>query len=617
MGCASESSLQRFLEGTLSPPAASALQDHLSGCDACRELLAGAARETLPEHDASEAAPDSAKGEPALGAPRTVGRYQVGEPIGAGGMGVVYAARDPKLDRPIAIKILRTAIFRGLPEARALVLREARAMAKLAHPNVLAVHDVGELGDTLFVAMELVEGGTLAAWLRERPRPWTEVLDAFLAAARGLEAAHAAGLVHRDFKPDNVLVGQDGRVRVTDFGLALPSSAREPASGSPPYMAPEQRRGEPADARADVYSFCVALHEGLAGERPKDGLVSARVPKALRASLARGLSATPAARQPSMLALRSELERLRSAPRRRLVLAAATSAFALVAVLSALLVHERQQRGALVERKGQLDTRIAATLAAMDGEKPPGRLVALERDLGSLTDDARRALAELRRKGGEPKPTPADRLDVHIAELLKKFGAETYAVPPLFRETLRRHIELIVRGKDLPAARERMARWMPVLRRELAARGLPAELAYVPWTESHYTPEARSPTGAYGLWQFTAGTARLFGLVVDDKVDERADGEKSSRAAAAYLASLLADFGRDSFMLALASYNLGEHKMRKVLHTLALGPGGLRPEERDFWHLYRLKLLPEETREYVPGVLAAAIVFEHPADYFK
>src|SRR5207237_10117802 len=130
-------------------------------------------------------------------------------------------------------------------------------------------------------AMELVEGGTLGAWLRERPRSWMEVLEMFLAAARGLEAAHDAGVVHRDFKPDNVLVGKDGRARVTDFGLALPSSAREPASGSPPYMAPEQRRGEPADARADLYSFCVALHEGLCGERP-DRAVSAKLPMALR-----------------------------------------------------------------------------------------------------------------------------------------------------------------------------------------------------------------------------------------------------------------------------------------------------------------------------------------------
>src|SRR5437763_1115036 len=149
----------------------------------------------------------------------TVGRYVVLDRIGAGGMGVVYAAYDPELDRRVAIKLLRPDRFSS-EAGRLRLLREAQALARLTHPNVVAVYDAGTFGDRVFVAMELVEGETLRQWLGEGPRSWREVLDRFLPAGRGLAAAHAAGLVHRDFKPENVLLGRDGRVRVMDFGLA-------------------------------------------------------------------------------------------------------------------------------------------------------------------------------------------------------------------------------------------------------------------------------------------------------------------------------------------------------------------------------------------------------------
>ncbi|MCA9637679.1 MAG: serine/threonine protein kinase, partial [Myxococcales bacterium] len=174
-----------------------------------------------------------------LGRGATIGRYLVLARLGAGGMGVVYAAYDPELDRKVAVKLLRSGGHD--PRGRARLLREAQALAKLAHPNVVAVHDVGTVGAQIFVAMEFVEGMTLRRWLAARPRAWPEIVEVFVAVGRGLAAAHAAGLVHRDLKPDNVMVGSDGRARVMDFGLAHARANRELLADDP---------AEPADPDA-------------------------------------------------------------------------------------------------------------------------------------------------------------------------------------------------------------------------------------------------------------------------------------------------------------------------------------------------------------------------------
>jgi tetratricopeptide (TPR) repeat protein/predicted Ser/Thr protein kinase len=292
--------------------------------------------------------------------PARVGGYVILRELGSGGMGVVYAGYDERLDRRVAIKLLRDA--RGNEAARARLHREAQAMARLAHPNVITVHEVGIHEGQLFVAMEFVAGKTLGAWMRERgsPRPWPEVLEVFIAAGRGLAAAHEAGLVHRDFKPENVMVGDDGRVRVMDFGLARvdaselvrtgevvaesSSSSRLTQTGvvmgTPAYMSLEQFDGAELDARSDQFSFCVALYEALHGERPFAGesvrqLVRAlehgevrtapagtSVPTWLRSVIVKGLAKDRAQRWPSMRAL---LEALADdpAPRRRRWAAAA------------------------------------------------------------------------------------------------------------------------------------------------------------------------------------------------------------------------------------------------------------------------------------------------------
>ena len=305
-----------------------------------------------------------------------LGRFTSLEPLGAGGMGIVLAAYDPQLDRRVAIKVLRT---RGItPERRekeaARLLREAKAMAQLSHPNVVTVFEAGTVDEHVFIAMEYVAGRTLRRWLNERKRTVAEIIDVFVKAGRGLAAGHAAGLVHRDFKPDNVLVGDDGRVRVIDFGLARgvldatdepdlrtkPMDVHSPLttvgsmSGTPAYMAPEQHeRGTPQlDARTDQFAFCVSLFEALHGRLPYEGEtmielvanislgnmraiapradISARVNQALM----RGLETKPADRFPSMTALLDQLEP--PAPRRSrtgVAIAAVVAAAAAVAIV--------------------------------------------------------------------------------------------------------------------------------------------------------------------------------------------------------------------------------------------------------------------------------------------
>jgi tetratricopeptide (TPR) repeat protein len=283
-----------------------------------------------------------------------MGRYALRRIIGTGGMGIVFEAHDPELDRVVALKVLRgTAHASGESRLR----REGQIMARLTHPNVIRVYDVGVSNGHLFVAMEYIGGGTLATWLEEKPRTPNEILTAFVQAGRGLAAAHATGMVHRDFKPANVLVGTDGRVLVTDFGIARAASmeesnpptpmpspapdAKDPAGssqltltrtgeliGTPAYMAPEQFTAGPIDARADQFSFCVSLWRALYGLAPFKGntfeeladstgrgkleplppSVASRAPTPVRVALERGLQQEPAKRFPSMNALLAAIE---------------------------------------------------------------------------------------------------------------------------------------------------------------------------------------------------------------------------------------------------------------------------------------------------------------------
>ncbi|MFT3694101.1 MAG: protein kinase [Kofleriaceae bacterium] len=272
MGCFDDNLVTELVSGTLPLEEQVAVQEHLDTCVACRELVGAAAADAAWEH---------------LEPGARVGRYRVTGVIGAGAMGVVYAAEDPELGRTVALKLC----------AAPRLLREAQALAKLQHPNVVTLHELGTFGDQAFVALEHVAGGTLTTWLAT-PRSVGEVVRIFVQVGEGLAAAHAAGLVHRDVKPANILVGD--RARITDFGLAA-SHADDDAGkivGTPAYLAPEVKRGEPADARSDQYAFCLSLDEALPAK-----------PRWLDKIVRRGLAANPADRWPDMRALVDALQR--------------------------------------------------------------------------------------------------------------------------------------------------------------------------------------------------------------------------------------------------------------------------------------------------------------------
>jgi len=308
--------------------------EHLDGCSACRRLAAALAGVEGERPD-----PQEPRG-------RLVSRYVLLECLGAGGMGLVYSAFDPQLERKVALKLIRPDAVRS-PEVRARLVAEAKAMARVSHPNVVTVYDAGIHEGQPFVTMQLVVGGSLREHLRGLSlRAWRERLRLLVEAGEGLAAAHAAGIVHRDFKPENVLVTPEGEVRVGDFGLAgelwreelegpaRSEQTRAQAVGTPAYMAPELLAGACADARSDQFSYCLTLFEALIGQRPGvdprslEGPTGAgrslkRLPSRLRRAVLRGLAPKPEDRFPSMRELLAALRLAQPLGRRaRLLLVA-------------------------------------------------------------------------------------------------------------------------------------------------------------------------------------------------------------------------------------------------------------------------------------------------------
>ncbi len=378
------------------------------------------------------ATPEALRGDHAELAPGTrVGRYKIVRRMGAGGMGVVYQARDSGLGRLVGLKLVLA--HRDTNAAADRLLREARAMAGISHPNVLTVYDVGEYEGRLYYAMELMEGGTLREWLEQKYRTPREVANVMMQAARGLAAAHAVGLVHHDFKPDNVLVSSTGSVRVADFGLVrmaspVPARVAPVEEGAPPpldgnlivgtpgYMAPEQLLGEPTDARTDQFSFCVTLCEALYGESPFKGEIATDVetrvvvmkavlagevqlppgrpvPAWLRRIILRGLSVDPRARWPSLDAVADLLDRGLHRKRR---LGVAAAGAALIAGTIALTVW------ALGERKPPVEWQ--PDVIGIESEGNPARLGAMSRDGSLLAFSSRREVWTQRRGTAERVP---------------------------------------------------------------------------------------------------------------------------------------------------------------------------------------------------------------------
>ncbi len=362
------------------------------------------------------------------------GEYRVLGQLGHGAMGIVHRAHDPRLDRYVALKlVLPFGGARDATKARARLVAEARALARVSHPNVLAVYDVGVRRDVVYVALELVDGVDLDQWLRARARPWTEVVRVFDAVAAGLCAVHDAGLVHRDVKPANVLIERAvpgraaERVLVADFGVARATSGVESITepgdaevsgsgdqpltetgrvvGTPVYMAPEQHYGLEAGPAADQYAYCVAFHEALYGKRPFGGDIwsllhakqsppdappaSSDVPRWLWRIVRRGLSLNPADRFASMADLRAAL---RDGPRRRrrlLVLGAGATILAGIAIAWAVTRGDRCD--VYAARLGEVwnDGRAASIAAAFVASDRPGARETWKRVAPRFDDYAR------------------------------------------------------------------------------------------------------------------------------------------------------------------------------------------------------------------------------------
>lgn len=346
----SDDTLQGLVDGFLEASERATAERHLEVCATCRrvrDVLGGlAARSTGP-----------APGD-------SLGRFRLLEEVGHGSVGRVFSAWDPVLSRRVAVKVLKPELG-ALPRAQQLLLREAQALARLTHPHVVAVHDAGSDRGATWLAMEFVEGTTFKDWLAANPRRTHDILERFREACAGLAAAHRVGLLHRDFKPGNLMLGADGRLRVTDFGLAalaqeatggvLPVGAALEASltdtgalvGTPAYLAPEQWEGRPASNATDQFSVAVTLFEALTGRRPFDGVTaterltsirrgprwpaSTRLPRALKAAITRALSVEPGDRFPSIEAFGAALAQV---DRRRTALVALSALTAGVLVLA-------------------------------------------------------------------------------------------------------------------------------------------------------------------------------------------------------------------------------------------------------------------------------------------
>jgi eukaryotic-like serine/threonine-protein kinase len=379
MSCVTDEMFAAWVSGALEPLEIERIQNHAADCATCRALTL-AVFGLVPRPAA-----------PALGAiGATIGRYRVTGPLGEGAMGIVLRGRDPVLERDVAIKIINAAA--ATAEQRERLLAEAKLLAAIDHPNVVRVHDAGVIDDEVFVAMELVPGATLAAWLAEASRPIAERLDVLADVGAGLGAVHAAGVVHRDIKPDNIVV-RAGRGVIVDLGLARPSAVAGPAgtgiAGTPRFIAPEVSATRPATALADQFAWWTVVEDAL-GDTARP---------ALAAAIARGRSPDPEQRFPSMgeavAALRAAV-----APRRRLWRVLAPGAVVLATLATVLVLRPAPHDACAPEppaswtdaRRATIAGRLAA--AGVDAAKVLGALAARASQTATLRADACRAAAD-------------------------------------------------------------------------------------------------------------------------------------------------------------------------------------------------------------------------------
>jgi hypothetical protein len=526
--------------------------------------------------------------------------------------------------------------------------REALITARLQHPAVVPVFDIGELPDRgPFYAMKLVEGTSLdsaiarASTLAER----LSLLPHAVAVVDAIAYAHSRGIVHRDLKPHNVLVGAFGETVVVDWGLAKEVHAADDAVtvavspdesltrlgtvlGTPAYMSPEQAAGVAVDARADVYALGAMLYHLLTGRRPSAGHptslshIEPRLPIDLVTIVEKAMAPSPADRYPAAGEMAADLRRFQTGQLvgahhytalqlvRRLVSRhpaacslGALTVFAIGFALATLVgrqFHVREMRQA----KRALDAQILDLESVMAETHDTGTLRTLEDRLDDAIGRARVASQELA-DAGAVIARGDDALDRRIHGVLAGLDADTYSIPPRFRNTVAAAIEQSARRVTNAVTQTRKRNVWPIITRELSAFGLPEELAYIALMESGLNASLLfPPTDAAGLWQLKRLTALDRGLRVDDTVDERLDVMKSTQVATQMLAEMFAQIGDDATLIAVMAYPLGVEKTRGFLREIAMEKGGWRSGRRSYWHFYRTHRWSFEAEEYVPRVIA-------------
>ncbi|WNG52133.1 serine/threonine protein kinase [Archangium minus] len=602
-----ENTILAFVEGRLPIVEANALDAHIDTCESCRSLVVAAARASLATGSKDhEVVQEPASGLAPLEHGARFGRYTLLDVLGRGGMGIVYAAHDSALERKVALKVLRGELAAriGVDLASARLLREARIAARLSHPNVVTIYDVDKHDGQIFIAMEYVDGQPLSAWLNEGPHPTRAILEHFVQAGRGLAAAHAAGLVHRDFKPANVLVGKDGRVRVTDFGLAGGWTSEESSGagatggahafegtrtegllGTPYYMAPEQHRGERAGPLADQFSFGVALHEALYRRRPfeektleelalskergpVEPSMSGEVPERVRRAVLRALRPRKEERFASMDALLAELAPKESVLSRRVGLGMGLLALLGLGAIGARALGTPSQVCSGGEQK---------LVGVWDAERKRTMLEAFRATGASFAEDAAQLSAaildgytrewvEARRDACEATQVRKEQLEAHQAlrmMCLDERLEEVKALGTFFTRADKGVVERAVeaaralpplsRCADLRALSEKVPPpTEPAIRAKVEALGVKAAEVHTLVNAGRYKEalallrELRAQASATGYQPLEAQLAVLQGEAEEQLGDGKA-AEKSLREAV-----LAAEAGRDDVTVARA-----------------------------------------------------------------
>jgi len=570
-----------------------------------------------------------------------IGHYEIVERLGSGGMGEVFLARDERLERLVALKILPS-YFVSDAERMRRFQTEARAASALNHANILTVYEVGESEDTHFIATEYIDGQTIRELIGNDKLTFGETLDIISQLLHGLSAAHAAGIVHRDVKPDNIMRRKDGTAKILDFGIAklVEDSASELSTltsrttsrtelgavlGTIGYISPEQARGLAVDERTDVWSVGVLLYEILAGRRPFSGATNADTIVSI-------LERTPAPIFASEVRVRAlaKLQQIVSKALSKDVGRRYQSAADMLADVAE--VKREVAAGSNRSRYG-----VAAETPVADARELTGRIS----PLGSAFPIAVIALLAIcitagvilyRRNARQlavEAPLPTTYAQMNDAQRLRFISEQEQHVasmmgerPVKLNDEALRAIKTVVEGyvappkPNAPTLNEIYSRappYIPLIAKEFNARRIPIIVGiYLPMIESAYTPCYENEAGAKGLFQFMPSTAEHYGVARADMCDVN----KMAPAAAHYIADRMAELGDDSqsMTLVLLSYNRGANSVLDSLRMLRETDANY---ERNFWTLFanRDKLdhsFRNESAYYVPAFFAAAIIGENP-----